>query len=129
MSSHAHIEKALKDLNTIGVELAMDDFGTGYSSLSYLRNYPFDTLKIDRSFVRDITEDITDRELVNAIIAMAHSLDLKVVAEGVETLQQLQHLATQGCEYAQGYYFSKPASPEAIVELLAAQSVQKKEKA
>jgi diguanylate cyclase (GGDEF)-like protein/PAS domain S-box-containing protein len=118
MSGHAHIEKALADLNDLDVSIAMDDFGTGYSSLSYLRSYPFDVLKIDRSFVHDITVDKADRELVNASIAMAHSLGLKVVAEGVETEEQLSLLAEQGCEIAQGYLFSKPVSAEEITGML-----------
>lgn len=96
----------------------MDDFGTGYSSLSYLRSYPFNVLKIDRSFINDITVNPADRELVNAAIAMAHSLGLKVVAEGVETEEQLAHLATQGCELAQGYLFSKPVTAEEITNMI-----------
>jgi len=121
MSGHAYIDDALSDLNKLGIELSMDDFGTGYSSLSYLRNYPFSTLKIDRSFINDITSSPADKALVNATIAMAHSLSLKVVAEGVETEAQLAHLKTQGCEYAQGYYFSRPVSAEKIDLLLEAQ--------
>lgn len=118
MSGHAYIDDALAALNDLGVSIAMDDFGTGYSSLSYLRKYPFDVLKIDRSFVQDITEDAADLELVNAVIAMAHGLGLKVVAEGVETEEQLELLAAHGCDYAQGYLFSKPVSPEEMTELL-----------
>ncbi|MCW8964595.1 MAG: EAL domain-containing protein [Gammaproteobacteria bacterium] len=114
MSGHVYIERALTSLNAIGVGIAMDDFGTGYSSLSYLRSYPFDTLKIDRSFISDITVDQADLELVIAAIAMAHGLSLKVVAEGVETEEQLELLAAQGCDYAQGNLFSKPVSPEEI---------------
>jgi EAL domain-containing protein (putative c-di-GMP-specific phosphodiesterase class I) len=101
----------------------MDDFGTGYSSLSYLRSYPFDVLKIDREFVSDITDDPADRELVNAAIAMAHGLGLKVVAEGVETEDQLKHLASQGCEYGQGYLFSKPLSADELTLMLEASDV------
>ena len=118
MSGHNFIDEALTSLAELGVGLAMDDFGTGYSSLSYLRRYSFDTLKIDRSFINDITLDPDDRELVNAIVAMAHGLGLKVVAEGVETEAQFEHLASQGCEFVQGYFFSKPVKPEKISELL-----------
>ena len=118
MSGHAHIDKALAAIHDLGVIISMDDFGTGYSSLSYLRSYPFDVLKIDRSFVNDILVDMADRELVNTAIAMAHSLGLKVVAEGVETEEQLTLLAAQGCEIAQGYLFSKPVAAEKITEML-----------
>ncbi|MDH5612705.1 MAG: EAL domain-containing protein [Gammaproteobacteria bacterium] len=120
MSGHSHIDSALATLNTLGVSIAMDDFGTGYSSLSYLRKYPFDVLKIDRSFIADITKDKADRELVYAAIAMAHGLGLKVVAEGVETEEQLMLLAAQGCEIAQGNLFSKPVSADRITEMLEA---------
>lgn len=90
----------------------MDDFGTGYSSLSYLRQYSFDVLKIDRSFISGITEKKEDLDLVKATIAMAHSLDLSVVAEGVETHEQLFLLDELGCDLVQGYYFSKPIPAE-----------------
>jgi len=108
MSSQSSIDKALSELNRMGVGIAMDDFGTGYSSLSYLRSYPFDVLKIDKSFVMDITVDKADRELITAAIAMAHGLNLKVVAEGVETQEQLDILKRLKCDYAQGYLFGKP---------------------
>lgn len=114
MSGHTHIHEALEQLNNVGVGIAMDDFGTGYSSLSYLRNYPFDVLKVDRSFVSDITIDKADRELTNAAIAMAHGLNLKVVAEGVETREQLMLLKDIGCDYGQGYYFSRPVPAEEL---------------
>ena len=114
MSGHRFVDQTLASLSKLGIGIAMDDFGTGYSSLSYLRNYPFDTLKIDRSFIIDIADDSADRELVNAAIAMGHSLGLKVVAEGVETEQQLQLLAEQGCEIAQGSLFSMAVSDEEI---------------
>ena len=96
----------------------MDDFGTGYSSLSYLRTYPFNTLKIDRSFVSDITFDEADLKLVVATIAMAHGPGLKVAAEGVETKAQLKILAEQGCDIAQGSLFSEAASAEEITRML-----------
>jgi len=118
LSGNANIDDALSALNTLGVGIAMDDFGTGYSSLSYLRSYPFDCMKIDRSFVNDITVDAADMELVSAAIAMAHTLGMKVIAEGVETEEQRSLLAAQGCEFAQGYLFSKPVSPEEMTEML-----------
>ena len=86
----------------------MDDFGTGYSSLSYLREYPFDVLKIDRSFIAGITDNKADCNLVKAAIAMSHSLEIKVVAEGVETKEQLDLLNELNCDIAQGFYLSKP---------------------
>jgi diguanylate cyclase (GGDEF)-like protein/PAS domain S-box-containing protein len=118
MSGHAYIDETLEALNVLGVGIIMDDFGTGYSSLSYLRNYPFDALKVDRSFVSDITDDSADRELVNAAIAMAHGLGLRVIAEGVETEEQLSLLVLQGCDMAQGYLFSKPIPAEKITKML-----------
>ncbi len=118
MSGHGYIDKALADINALEISIAMDDFGTGYSSLSYLRSYPFDVLKIDRSFINDITVDMADRKLVNAAIAMAHSLGLKVVAEGVETEEQLALLTAQGCEIAQGLLFSMPVSAKEITEMI-----------
>lgn len=99
---------ALAALKKRGVGIAMDDFGTGYASLSYLRHFPFDTLKIDRSFVGDITADPKDAELVIASLALAHSLNLQALAEGVETQAQLDLLRRHGCELAQGYLFSRP---------------------
>lgn len=120
MSGHRYIDQALEVLSRLGVKISMDDFGTGYSSLSYLRSYPFDILKIDQSFIRDITIDEADRELVNAAIAMAHGLRLKVVAEGVETEAQLAYLIEKGCDYAQGYLFGKPVSGQAIERRLLA---------
>ena len=118
LSGQALIGEALAKMNKLGINIAMDDFGTGYSSLSYLRQYPFDTLKIDRSFTQDITLDPADRELVSAAIAMAHGLGLFVVAEGVETTEQLDHLIEQGCDFAQGYLFSKPVPAEEFMELM-----------
>ncbi len=119
MNGYAYVDDALSALNSLGLNIAMDDFGTGYSSLSYLRSYPFDVLKIDREFINDITEDPADRELVNAAIAMAHGLGLKVVAEGVETKEQLEYLSAHGCDYGQGYLFGKPMSPEEMAALMA----------
>jgi len=108
MSGHSYIDDALNELSQLGVILSMDDFGTGYSSLSYLRTYPFNVLKIDRCFIAGITNDNADKELVNATIAMAHALSLKVVAEGVETIEQYNLLEALKCDYAQGYLLGKP---------------------
>ena len=92
------------------MQLALDDFGTGYSSLSYVRRFPIDTLKVDRSFVRDLVMDASDAGVVNAIINMGKSLNMRVVAEGIETLDQLEFLKEHGCCEAQGYHFSRPLS-------------------
>lgn len=108
MVGDSYIADAINRLNELDVSLAMDDFGTGYSSLSYLRQFPFNVLKIDKSFVEDITSDPSVRTLIKAAVAMAHGLNLEVVAEGVETQEQLAYLKEIGCNYAQGYYFSRP---------------------
>ncbi len=95
-------------LHELGIKLAIDDFGTGYSSLNYLKRFPIDTVKIDRSFVMDIPSNTDDMAITAAVISMAHRLSLVVVAEGVETIEQLKFLSDHDCEYGQGYYFSKP---------------------
>ncbi len=112
------ITAALQALKEAGLRLAMDDFGTGYSSLSYLKRFPLDTLKIDRSFVTDSTMDPESAAITIAIIMMAHSLELDVVAEGVETEEQLGFLREHGCDVMQGYLLSRPLTAEAFTELL-----------
>jgi diguanylate cyclase (GGDEF)-like protein len=112
------VVETLKCLNEMGIHISIDDFGTGYSSLSYLKRFPIHTLKIDRTFVRDIVTDKNDRAIVAAIIAMAHSLEIDVTAEGIETEQQLNLLTTQKCNHYQGYYFSKPVTVSEIENIL-----------
>lgn len=108
MSNLAKTVATLNELVAAGLSIALDDFGTGYSSLSYLKRFPIRTLKIDRSFVRDLTEDPNDAQLVETIILMAHNLGITVVAEGVETQAQLEWLQNCGCEQIQGFFYSKP---------------------
>ncbi len=109
----------LRALRDIGIRLAVDDFGTGYSSLSYLKRFPIDYLKIDQSFVRDVTSNPDAAAICGAIIDLAHNLKLKVIAEGVETQAQMNYLRRRHCDEMQGYYFSKPLPKERILELLA----------
>lgn len=108
----------LSALRALGVGLSMDDFGTGYSSLNYLNNLPFDTLKLDRSFIRDLNTEASTRTLTFSIITLAHNLGLKVVAEGIETEAQYTLLRGRGCDEGQGYYWSAPLAPEDFFELV-----------
>jgi EAL domain-containing protein (putative c-di-GMP-specific phosphodiesterase class I) len=111
-------ESILKELRASGIQLAVDDFGTGYSSLSYLRKLPIDALKIDQSFVHQISTTPDDTAIVTAIISMGRSLKLRIVAEGVETAEELAFLQAHQCDEAQGYYFSRPVIPEQFAALL-----------
>ncbi|MFP6744528.1 MAG: EAL domain-containing protein, partial [Alphaproteobacteria bacterium] len=102
----------LNELHTLGVDLAIDDFGTGFSSLSYLKQFPVDRLKIDQAFVGDVLSNVEDASITEAIINLGHNFNLTVIAEGVETAEQLEFLRRQGCDEAQGYYISRPLSAE-----------------
>lgn len=116
-----NVEETVKTLHTIkamGVRLALDDFGTGYSSLSYLRRFPIDVLKIDQSFVRGLNVNNQDEQLISAIIGMGRSLELTIIAEGVETLDQLSFLQAQLCEEGQGFLFSKAVPAKDFAQLL-----------
>ncbi len=108
----------LRRLGELGVGLALDDFGTGYSSLSYLRRFDLDRVKVDRSFVGEIPANLDDAALTAGIIALAHSLRIEVVGEGVETEEQVAFLCEHGCDELQGYYFSKPVPAEDFVRFL-----------
>ena len=118
MSDVENVIAILRNLKGLGVQISIDDFGTGYSSLSYLRRFPIDVLKIDQSFVNDLTVDVDDAAIVTSIISLAHSLRLHVIAEGVETAEQLAFLRAHGCDQMQGYFFSRPVAAEAFERLL-----------
>jgi diguanylate cyclase (GGDEF)-like protein len=118
MRDEKHTTRILTELRKLGVRLCIDDFGTGYSSLSYLRRFALDILKIDRSFISDMLENSESREIVKTILSLGSNLGMKVVAEGVETTEQVTQLKSLGCEFAQGYLFSKPLDSEAVAKAL-----------
>jgi EAL domain-containing protein (putative c-di-GMP-specific phosphodiesterase class I) len=122
MQNVSHIIDMMNKLRQLGVRISIDDFGTGYSSLSYLKRFRVHTLKIDQSFIRDVTSDEDNAAIVTALIAMSHRLKIKSLAEGVETKEQLDFLLSQGCDEIQGYVFSKPMPSEQFEEML----IQKK---
>ena len=107
------------------MHISIDDFGTGYSSLAYLKRLPINELKVDRSFVDGIADDAGDRSIATAIIQMAHALGMGVVAEGVETEEQLHTLHVLGCEVAQGYYFHRPMTATTLAKLMISQQISK----
>ena len=108
ISDVEHTASVLDSLHNKGIRLALDDFGTGYASLNYLRQFPFDILKIDRSFVKDIVHSPDAAEVTRAIVALARGLNLELIAEGIETEEQLNQIKTYDCHEIQGYYFSRP---------------------
>jgi EAL domain-containing protein (putative c-di-GMP-specific phosphodiesterase class I) len=118
MDNSEEMVETLLTLKEMELDISLDDFGTGYSSLSYLKRFPIDKLKIDRSFLIDIASDPDDALIVASIIGLAHGLQMKVIAEGVETEEQRAILAQQGCDQYQGYYFSKPLPASEIIKKL-----------
>lgn len=128
MSSSSDIALKLNDLKDLGFKISIDDFGTGYSSLSYLHRFPIDFLKIDRSFIRNINEIKENELIVNAIINMASSLQMGVIAEGAETLEQVELLQRLGCGIVQGYYFSKPMPAESISQFMEEWNIRQQER-
>ena len=119
MKNPEHAAVLLQQIRSLGVNLAIDDFGTGYSSLSYLRRFPLTTVKIDRSFIHDLSHDADAQALTDGIITLAHGLRMKVVAEGVETPAQVAHLRIHGCDEIQGYWLCKPAPADDVHRFLA----------
>jgi EAL domain-containing protein (putative c-di-GMP-specific phosphodiesterase class I) len=120
MGDPERAQRMLQRIHALGVRIAIDDFGTGYSSLAYLKRFPAQTLKIDRSFVSGLPADRDDAAITQAVIAMAHSLNMEVVAEGVETAEQLAFLRSHGCNEVQGFLLSHPLAPEQLAALLTA---------
>lgn len=118
MNSWPEIDQQIEQLSNAGISLSIDDFGTGYSSISYLRKFPFNTLKIDRSFVHDLVDDNDDSALVLSVIALAKGMGLAIIAEGVETLQQYEFLRDARCSMMQGYLFSRPLPQQEFEQLL-----------
>jgi EAL domain-containing protein (putative c-di-GMP-specific phosphodiesterase class I) len=116
----------LHQLRALGVRISMDDFGTGYSSLSYLRSFPFDKIKIDRSFVHDLPSNKESRAIIRAVVGLGNSLGMSTTAEGVETQEELDYMKRQGCSEAQGYFFSKPCPAEGVFTLLAKHAAKTK---
>lgn len=116
----------LRQLKDLGVGIAMDDFGTGYSSLGYLRSFPFDKIKIDQSFIRDLSSNKDSLAILRAVVGLGRSLGIVTTAEGVETRNQLEVLITEGCTEAQGYFFSQPRPAAETKELLISRAGQAK---
>jgi EAL domain-containing protein (putative c-di-GMP-specific phosphodiesterase class I) len=119
MEDEQHVIGVLRDLSALGVRIALDDFGSGYSSLNYVKDLPVDDLKIDKSFIEGLGEDPVNDAIVLLIVDFAHTLGLKVIAEGVENERQVASLTAMKCDLAQGFYFSKPLTSEAAGKLVA----------
>jgi EAL domain-containing protein (putative c-di-GMP-specific phosphodiesterase class I) len=119
MEDEQHVIRVLRDLRSLGVRISLDDFGSGYSSLNYVKNLPVDGLKIDKSFIDGLGEDAVNDAIVRLIVDFAHTLGLKVTAEGVENEQRVASLKAIRCDLAQGFYFSKPLAGEAAGALVA----------
>jgi len=120
MSDPVHAETLLNAMVTRNVRIAIDDFGTGYSSLAYLKRFPIATLKIDRAFIKDLPSSVKDVAICNVVLSLASHLNLSTVAEGVENEQQLQFIASHGCDLIQGYLTGRPLLPEHAIKLLQA---------
>ncbi|MES9846344.1 MAG: EAL domain-containing protein, partial [Candidatus Sedimenticola sp. 6PFRAG5] len=118
MENAEFMEMALEELSNLGLQIAVDDFGTGYSSLSYLKKLPIDRLKIDKSFIDDLPDSSNDAAICCAIIALGHSLNLRVLAEGVETEPQMEFLRKENCDEMQGYLLGKPVTGEEVIEMI-----------
>jgi EAL domain-containing protein (putative c-di-GMP-specific phosphodiesterase class I) len=118
-----HVSELTRRLRASGAKIALDDFGTGYSSLSYLRRFPFDTIKIDRSFIQEVTENPTTHAIIESLLALGHSLGIQVIAEGVETRAQLDMLQQLRCRYIQGFLLGLPVAATELPRLMAAGSL------
>ena len=118
MENSEEIKETLGKMKKLGLQISIDDFGKGYSSLSYLQSFPVDTIKIDRLFTSKITEDKASKSIIEAILMLGKSLNLVVVAEGIETAHEMGELVSIGCQYGQGYYLAKPMPYQSIEELL-----------
>jgi EAL domain-containing protein (putative c-di-GMP-specific phosphodiesterase class I) len=123
MQNEKEVLTAMKELKAIGVRLSIDDFGSGYCSLSYLKRFPLDSIKIDRSVIKDIIASSDNKGFITAVVAMAHALELRVVAVGVETEDQLEFLREKGCDEVQGYLLSPPMPSDSITEVMRSESI------
>ena len=119
LSGSDETQRNLRELRQLGLKIALDDFGTGYSSLGYLQQFPFDRIKIDRSFVSELATRQASKTLVRAVIELGHSLNMRITAEGIETLEQLDRVSAKGCDEAQGFLFSKSVPPHEVPALIA----------